>query len=263
MRRSRDELRQLMIDAGCELLRERGLAFDPPSLSYANVFNHIEATRGVKLHRSQVHGRIWESQQRFRVDVVSEAISQLSPGSGEVDELVDDLRPPEPGEGIHFLVEAWVLASSGVTREVADLDLRFDLLVAAQALSASDSATDPEIAAAARANLHRRTAHNKQRYAKVAANLGLVPDPELGLDDADVWSILARTSSPLVEGARILESVGLQLTDPFITTASDGTSQQWHTAALGLLLMMEQLFGIDPDAVDRVAVDRDAVGHED
>ncbi len=80
-----------MIDAGCELVRRRGLAFDPPSLTYANVFDHLEQTRGVKLHRSQVHGRIWENQDAYRLEVVLSTIADTLPGSAEVDELVAEL----------------------------------------------------------------------------------------------------------------------------------------------------------------------------
>lgn len=244
-RRSRDELRQLMVDAGCELLSQRGLAFDPPNLTYANVFAHIEQTHGILLHRSQVHGRIWDSQDHFRVDVVTAVISDAAPGSAEVDELVKELVDPGQSVRVRALANAWVSASNDTSREIADLDLRFDLLVAAQALSAIDSATAPEIANAARNNLMRRTEHNKQRYEQVAENLGVSTADEFGLAPEDAWGLLARTSSSLLEGVRLLEDVDENFTAPFNIIDDDGNPQARDAAALGLCLIVEQLFGLE------------------
>lgn len=249
-RRSRDELHQLMIDAGCELLAERGLAFDPPNLTYANVFTHIEQTQGVRLHRSQVHGRIWDSQDHFRVDVAAAVISDAAPGSAEVDQLVKDLAAPGQSTRVRALANAWISASNEASREVADLDLRFDLLVAAQALSAIDSATAPEIAEAARENLLRRTKHNEHRYEQVAENLGVSTDDELGLAPEATWSILARTSSSLLEGVRLLEDVDRVFTAPFDIIDDDGNPQSRDAAALGLCLIVEQLFGLEDESTD-------------
>lgn len=243
MRRSKEELRELMIDAGCELLVARGLAFDPPNLTYANVFQHLEDTHGIRLHRSQVHGRIWESQDHFRTEVAIEVIQYVAPGSDAVDDLVRKL-PSSDQATVRQKAHAWIAASTEASRDIADADLRFDLLVAAQALSAKDSATDPVIAATCRSNLLKRTAHNKQRYEAVAHNLGVAPADVFDIDDEDAWSLLARTSSALLEGARLLESVSPDLTAPFVVNDDADNTRERDTATLGLCLVVEQLFGI-------------------
>ncbi len=246
-RRTRSELRELMIEAGCELVRRRGLAFDPPSLTYANVFSHIEQTRGFRLHRSQVHGRIWESQDHYRIDVAIMTIRHAEAGSAEVDELVTALSQRLRPTTVLELVEGWVAASTGASRDGADADLRFDLLVAAQALSTSGTA--PEIAAAAATNLTERMTRNEQRYGAVADKLGLQVDPQYGLDPEDAYRLLARNSSALIEGARLMEPIDDVLGLPFEITDTEGDTQMQDIATFGLCLLVEQVFGINSDTI--------------
>lgn len=248
-RRTRDELRQLMIDAGCELLVERGLAFDPPNLTYANVFEHLEQTRGVKLHRSQVHGRIWDSQDHYRVELVIATINNAATGSAEVDELVQGLTTPEQSAQVRLLANAWAAASTKTSRDNAALDLSYDLLVAAQALSSSGSSTPAAVADAATENLRQRTSHNERRYAEVAERLGVTVAEEFGISQDEAASILARNSSSLLEGNRLVESVDAELGLPFHLTDDEDNPQVRDAATLGLCLFVEQLFALDgPEA---------------
>ena len=43
-RRSRQELRELVLDASYRLLDERGIRLEPSSITYQRVFDHLEAT---------------------------------------------------------------------------------------------------------------------------------------------------------------------------------------------------------------------------
>ncbi len=251
-RRTSAELRELMIDAGCELVRRRGLAFDPPSLTYATVFEHLRQSRDVTLHRSQVHGRIWENQEAFRLEVIMQTIADTLPGSAEVDELVSELTVGRSRDELRDIVEAWVEASIGASRRGAEADRQFDLFVAAQALTSSGTATADEIAEAVRTNLLLRMRHNEVRYRDVMDRLGAEIDPELGIEPDAAFGLLARNSSALVEGARLLEVVDRDLTRPFDTgDTSAGTLRSRDTIILGLTLMAEELFGITPRSHDR------------
>ena len=243
-RRSREELRQLMIDAGCDLLARRGLAFDPPSLTYANVFQHLETSRGIRLHRSQVHGRIWESQDHYRTDVVIETINQVLPGSDEVDALVAGLANDTGITNMRALIEGWVAASIGVSRVGADRDLGFDLLVASQALSNQDSATAANISQAATTHLGERMLYNERRYDTVATKLGLDFINDLDMDRDDTVRLLARNSSALVEGARLMESLDNQEPETFNVLGDSGERQSIDAATLGLLVFVEELFDL-------------------
>lgn len=275
-RRSRDELRTLMIDAGCELVAERGLAFDPPTLNYATVFDHLAATRGIRLHRSQVHGRIWNSQEDFRIEVVTSTIANLKPGSKAVDELVDQLGQPEadashdrpphdrPETGLgssadgattsdstdrsrRQVAEDWVYKAIEASRTGAALDRGFDLFVAAQALSTLGSATADEIRAASRKNLGERMERNEERFRELTARLGATVDERAGVSPDDAFSLLARNSSALLEGIRMLEVVDSDLGHPFDVIDSTGTRQTRDIASLGLSWFVDELLDLSDD----------------
>jgi hypothetical protein len=70
-RRSRAELRELVMTAALDLLRTEGLGAVPMTLTYQRVFDHLEATTGVRVTRASVHERIWESQEAFRAEVLA------------------------------------------------------------------------------------------------------------------------------------------------------------------------------------------------
>lgn len=72
-RRSKEELRHLLVSTGEQLLLQDGIALTPYSLTYATVFEHVKATRGMTLHRSAIHKHIWSSQTEFQTDVLAEA----------------------------------------------------------------------------------------------------------------------------------------------------------------------------------------------
>lgn len=243
-RRSSEELRDLMIEAGCELVRQRGLAFDPPSLTYATVFDHVEATQGIRLHRSQVHDRIWPSQDAYRVEVVVSTIRNSLAGSDEVDQLVTDLDQPDGPESARRLALRWVMESIDISLEHADADRRIDLFVAAQALSTSGSATAPEIGEATRINLEARMEHNQERFRNLAGALGVDPDPDLGLSPDDAFALLARNGSALIEGGRLLETVDGELNRPFDTTDGDGKPVTLSATQLALSVLVEEVFGL-------------------
>lgn len=243
-RRSRAELRQLMIDAGCELLNRRGLSFDPPSLTYANVFQHLEDTRNLRLHRSQVHNRIWASQDHYRTDVVIETIRNVLPASDEIDQMVAELAEDVGVDNLRSLVEGWVAASIGASRAGADKDLGVDLTVAAQALIQSESATAKRITDAAAENLAERMRRNERRFDTVAARFDLEFIDELAMERTDAIQLLARNSSALVEGVRLLESLDGSEPETFHVLDESGDRQDTDAATLGLIVFVEQLFDL-------------------
>jgi hypothetical protein len=72
-RRSRAELKELMIEGGTEVLRELGVETQLSSVSYAKVFEHLERTRGVRVTYGSVHERIWNSLQEYQLSVIERA----------------------------------------------------------------------------------------------------------------------------------------------------------------------------------------------
>ncbi|MDG2026347.1 MAG: hypothetical protein P8J50_04505 [Acidimicrobiales bacterium] len=62
-----------MIEAGAEVLAERGVEMQISSVSYAKVFAHLERTKGVRVTYGSVHERIWDSLQEYQLSVIERA----------------------------------------------------------------------------------------------------------------------------------------------------------------------------------------------
>lgn len=91
-RRSRDELRALLIAAGRAILEEEALAVGAGDLTFKRVFGHVEATTGVRLTNASVIHRVWDNQEDFQADVLV-AIASTADSSGELDRTAAALAP--------------------------------------------------------------------------------------------------------------------------------------------------------------------------
>lgn len=82
-RRTRGELKQLVLNAGVETLKNTGMNLKPESLSYAAVFAQVYADHGLVVNRASVHKRFWSSHTEFCMEVMALAL--------QVDEASDPL----------------------------------------------------------------------------------------------------------------------------------------------------------------------------
>src|ERR1700683_355759 len=65
-RRSRAELRDMLLEVGRSVLQKEGLA----ALTFKTVFDRLNERRGVRLTNGSVIGRVWRDQADFRADVL-------------------------------------------------------------------------------------------------------------------------------------------------------------------------------------------------
>lgn len=70
-RRTREELRDLILESAREILMSEGLGTGAEHLSFKRVLTHVEATRGIRVTNASVIGRIWDNQQEFQSDVIN------------------------------------------------------------------------------------------------------------------------------------------------------------------------------------------------
>ncbi len=84
--RTRTELRSLLLDAGAALIERDGIGLELAEITYAEVFEFLEATTGIRVTRASVHNRIWPSQRDFQLEVVAEAVRRWDVGD-DVPEL--------------------------------------------------------------------------------------------------------------------------------------------------------------------------------
>lgn len=78
-RRTRAELRQMMLDAGKEVLFEIKPTLGFEQLTYSAVFEHLLEHHDQKVTIGSVHERIWSSQRDFQLEVVASALKDPLP----------------------------------------------------------------------------------------------------------------------------------------------------------------------------------------
>lgn len=73
-RRTRGELKQLVLNAGVETLQSMGMNLKSESLSYAAVFAQVYADHALVVNRASVHKRFWASHTEFCMEVMGLAL---------------------------------------------------------------------------------------------------------------------------------------------------------------------------------------------
>ena len=74
-RRSREELRDLVLEAGREVLLSEGLGTGAEHLTFKRVLAHVESTTGIRVTNASVIRRIWENQEEFQLEVVRSIVN--------------------------------------------------------------------------------------------------------------------------------------------------------------------------------------------
>ena len=72
-RRSRSELRELLVETGLQILIEEGLGSGAERLTFKRVLDRIEADQGIKISNASVIGRIWKNMEEYQEDVLATA----------------------------------------------------------------------------------------------------------------------------------------------------------------------------------------------
>lgn len=76
-RRSRHELKELILDAAVEVLADVRPTMGFEHLTYKRVFDHLHDTHGLRVTTASVHERIWSSQREFQLEAVATAIGAI------------------------------------------------------------------------------------------------------------------------------------------------------------------------------------------
>ncbi len=71
VRRSSEEIRRLLLDAGVEILLDEGLGSGAEGLTFKRVYGRLERTRGVRLTNASVIGRAFRTQEEFQTEVLA------------------------------------------------------------------------------------------------------------------------------------------------------------------------------------------------
>jgi len=247
-RRSREELRELLIGAGRAILEQDGLSIGAGDLTFKRVFDHLEATTGIRLTNASVIRRVWENQEEFQADVVA-AVAARADSSGEIDTTLEAMAPliesfdlSSPGARMHALSELARVGGEASMRSRLDTrDWSLWMGVWVLALTTPRAERRGHIRQALTDGLEAVTDVWEQLFAGVSTHLGIrVRDP-LTLRQFTV------AVSAMVEGSALRQGGDPDLEVIERPTGPSGELQGWTLFGVCLEALALRFFEIDPD----------------
>lgn len=247
-RRSRDELRDLLIGAGRAILEEEGLAVGAGDLTFKRVFDHVEATTGTRLTNASVIRRVWENQEDFRMDVLA-SIASTADASGELARtfevlapLVDTFDLGSPESRIRSLAElARVGGEAGIGARVGTRDWSLWIGVWVLALTTAPTGRHRRIRDALTDGLRTATDEWEQVFAGLCAHLGLRVRAPLTLRQFTV------AVSAMAEGVALRQGGDPDVAVIVRPTGPDGAPQDWTLFGVCLEALAVRFLEVDPD----------------
>jgi hypothetical protein len=243
-RRSREELRQTLLQIGVSVIGEEGLG----ALTFKRVFERFEAETGDRVTNASVIRRVWENQADFRADVLvavalDENAREVDRTTGSVSPILADLDVSTPearqrsmcelcrlggAANVQFMRESgnwplwtriWGLAASG---EPFDYRQRIERALVTGYDAFNDRIEEIYMAVAKLLGYRLRKPLTLRQFAIAAATMG----QGCGLRD--------RIDSREMDGI-------------LLPTGPNGEDQEWTLFAIAFEALVNQFFELDPD----------------
>ena len=90
-RRSKEDIRSMLLEAAQAMLREEGLGVGTDALTFKRVFERVERDTGMRLTNASVIKRVWENQADYQTDVLLGIAADE--GHAEMDRTLTALVP--------------------------------------------------------------------------------------------------------------------------------------------------------------------------
>lgn len=247
-RRTRQELRRLLLEAGAQVLLEEGLGTGAEHLTFKRVYDKLEAMAGVRITNASVIGRIWDSQADFQTDVLctfaresgSSALEETLAAGASVligcDRSSVDMRRRAVVETLR------VAAAAHVGAIFASDTWPSWVGVWSVAMAGSESGHRSPLEEALVVGYEEVTRRYEEQYAAMLAYCGFRIRPPLTLGQ------LTASAGALAEGIALRERVNPASTREIDRpTGPDGSPQTWTLFGLALVALVEQFIEPDPD----------------
>jgi hypothetical protein len=244
VRRSREEIRELLLRTGAVIVCEEGVG----SLTFGRVFRRLEEETGIRITNASVIGRVWENQADFRADVlvavaleeseneVERTVSAVSPALTEI-----DLSSPESRQRtMRELCRLGGAANLLVMREGGNWPLWVGAWQLALAQESSDYQKRIQTAL-----VEGHDAFNErieEVYLAVADALGYRVRAPLTLNQFTI------AADALGQGIGLRDQFDSRHMDAiWLPTGANGELQEWTLFAIGFECLVQRFFEIDPE----------------
>ena len=89
-RRSQEQIRELLLDAGLTLIEREGVTSAVAGLTFKRVLAEVETRSGVVLHHASIIGRSYADQEAFQRDLLARLVQRIN--EIELDDVVSAVR---------------------------------------------------------------------------------------------------------------------------------------------------------------------------
>jgi len=248
-RRSSEQIRTLLVEAGLKIVAEDGLANGADHLTFKRVFDYLEQSEQIRLTHASVIRRVFDSQEDYQTAVLKVIATRgaedlTSAATSIVQEIIlqADLSTPEFRRAC--LTEV-VRVSGNTASEVLRTSPMWKAWIGVWALSASGnkSTASEEIKNALSATYEQIDRSAINFYSQALTIFGMRLKPGFSLHSLTV------AASSLIEGCSLRDLVDPVKVAPIeLPTGTNGALQTWSLQSVALMAIVDSFIEVDPDA---------------
>jgi hypothetical protein len=247
-RRTKEDLRVLLLDAAQTILREEGLGVGTDAVTFKRVFDRVEQDTGLRLTNASVIRRVWENQAEYQTDVLLDILSaddnteEFNSTFGEVIPLMAtfDLSTPETRwEALREVCRVGGKANISALRASNTWSLWIGIWALATAGEVDEHKR--RIQTALLEGYESIAQLYLQTYAALAEFLGV------RLQEGLTMRQLTVSVGALAEGCALRNRVDSDMDGIMLPTGPGGEVQEWTLFGLGLDALAMRYLEIDPD----------------
>lgn len=251
-RRKRAELKELVLQAGFEVLVKEGLDLGVDHINYTKVFEHLEATTGVRVTRGSVHERIWDSQREFQRELVVRATEwQFEQSTAETLKAVGAIiaaadTSTNAGRQIAMREATRVGARLNLDSVENELWGLWQGITGAFTVSMVESEELAPVVDAVRRSYAAISDEWVSMHGQVAEALGWHIREDLELAGGELRRVVASITTATADGYNFREKFTGPLTFE-LPTGSNGESQLWGHLGYAVWLLIQSTYVNPPD----------------
>lgn len=245
-KRSKEEIRSLLLHTGRQLLRDQGLGTGAGALTFKRVFDRVEADTGIRLTHASVIRRVWQSQADYQADVLVALVADES--AFEIDRTLEAVTPlveavdrSTPEARWRALAE-FVRVGGAANQQALHRSDQWSTWLGVWAVTARPGAPEQARVAAALVERYRYiTDRYEAVYSAMAALLGFRLRQPLTIRQFTV------VAGALTEGYAVRGRIDPSVHDPVVPYTASSPGEEWTLYALALHALARRFLEIDPD----------------
>jgi hypothetical protein len=246
-KRTRDELRTLMLAAAQQILLEEGLSAGTDSLTFPRVFERVERETGLRLTNASILRRVWENQSEYHTDVLLDIASDFAFIDGEatyeaIVPIVAAMDLSSPEKRLAASREICRVAGAATIDTLSESPT-WALWMGVWALATAGPETEQKrrVRQALWASYESGNTFYSEAYDALAGLLGI------RLRDGLTIHQFVVASGALAEGCTLRNRLEASQSGFMLPTGPDGEEQEWTLFGLGAHALSERFYEIDPD----------------